>query len=84
MTNTQDIDFRNNLFEYPELTMIIEEPAMATLITLQAEMRDNAQSVQSNLDGGEHEHLGLVCTLDAYQERIHPTTQLRTIRSCTS
>ena len=66
MNAPQDIDYKNNLFEHPELTRIIGEPTTATLITLQAEVRDNAQAVQSDLGGGQHGHLGLVCTQAAY------------------
>ena len=61
-----NIDYKNNLFEHPELTRIVGEPSTATLITLQAKIRDNAQSVQSDLGGGEHGHLGQVCTPEAY------------------
>ena len=42
-TTTTDIDYKNNFFEHPELTRIAGEPSTATLITLQAEIRDNAQ-----------------------------------------
>ena len=62
-----DIDFKNNLFEHPELTRIIGEPTTASLITLLAEVRDNAGSVQTELGGGAHGHLGLVCSPDTYQ-----------------
>ena len=70
MTNTQDIDFKNNFFEHPELTRIVGEPTTATLITLQAEIRDNAQSVQSDLGGGANGHLGLVCSAETYQALV--------------
>ena len=70
MQSTTDIDYKNNLFEHPELTRIVGEPSTATLITLQAEIRDNAQSVQSDLGGGEHGHLGLVCTPEAYHSFV--------------
>ena len=66
MNTSQDIDYKNNLFEHPELTRIVGEPTTATLITLQAEVRDNAQSVQSDLGGGANGHLGLVCTPTIY------------------
>ena len=66
MNAPTDIDYKNNLFEHPELTRIIGEPTTASLITLQAEVRDNAQAVQSDLGGGQHGHLGLVCTQAAY------------------
>ena len=44
-----DIDYKTNLFEHPELTRIIGEPTMASLITLLAEVWDNAGSVQTDL-----------------------------------
>lgn len=66
MTTSTDINYKNNLFEHPELTRIVREPSTAMLISLQAEIRDNAQSVQTDLGGGEHGHLGLVCTPEAY------------------
>ena len=74
MTINQDIDYKNNFFEHPELTRIVGEPNTATLITLQAEVRDNAQSVQSDLGGGENGHLGLVCTPEAYLALISTDT----------
>ena len=70
MNTSQDIDYKNNLFEHPELTRIVGEPITATLITLQAEVRDNAQSVQSDLGGGANGHLGLVCTPTTYQSLV--------------
>ena len=66
MQPTINIDYKNNLFEDPELTRIAGEQSTATLITLQAGIQDNAQSVQADLGGGEHGHLGLVCTPEAY------------------
>ena len=72
MTNVQigDIDYKNNLFEHPELSRIIGEPTTATLITLLAEVRDNAGSVQTDLGGGAHGHLSLVCNAETYQTLI--------------
>ena len=74
-----DIDYKNNVFEHPELSRIIGEPTTASLITLLAEVRDNAGSVQTDLGGGDHSHLGLVCTPQTYQvlvpaaeQYIHP------------
>ena len=60
----QDFDYKNNVFEHPELSRIIGEPNTATLITLQAEVRDNAQAVQTDLGGGVNGHLGLVCSTE--------------------
>ena len=70
MTVSTDIDYKNNFFEHPELSRIIGEPTTSTLITLQAEIRDNAQSVQTILVGGEHGHLGLVCSDETYQALV--------------
>ena len=70
MNNPQDIDYKNNLFEHPELTRIVGEPTTATLITLQAEIRDNAQAVQTDLGGGANGHLGLVCADAVYQALV--------------
>ena len=69
MTTIQigDIDFKNNLFKHPELTRIIGEPTTVSLITLLAEVRDNAGSVQTELGGGANGHLGLVCNPDTCQ-----------------
>ena len=52
-----DIDFKNNIFEYPDLTRIIGEPATAALITLRNEVETNAQEVNTTLGGGEHGQL---------------------------
>ena len=70
MSSHPDIDYKNKLFEHPELTRIIEKPTTATLITLQAEIRDNIQAAQYIFGGGAHGHLGLVCSPDAYQAPI--------------
>jgi len=61
-----DIDYKNNQFEYTELTRIIGEPSTATLIILLKEVRANASSVHTDLGGGADGHLGLVCTPAVY------------------
>ena len=66
ITINHDIDYKNNYFENPELTRIVEEPNAATIIILQAKVIDNAQSVQSDLGRGANGHLGLVCSVEAY------------------
>ena len=63
------------MFEYPELSRIIGEPTTASLITLLAEVRDNTGSVQTDLEGGAHGHLGLVCTAQTYQVLV-PAAEL--------
>ena len=68
----QDIDYKNNQFEYPKVTWIINEPSIATLIVILKEIRADASSVQSDLGGGEDGHLGLVCTPEFYQPYVQP------------
>ena len=53
-----------------ELSRIIGEPTTASLITLLSEVRDNASFVQTNLGGGAHGHLGLVCNPNTYQTLV--------------
>ena len=65
-----DIDYKNNLFEHPELFRIIGEPTTAPHITLLAKVRDNAGSVQTDLRAGAHGHLGLVCSPNIYQTLV--------------
>ena len=59
-------DCKNNVFEYLDLTRIIGEPTMATLITLHNEVKANAQSLHTTLGGGENGHLGFVHTAEVY------------------
>ena len=70
----QDIDYKNNVFEYTDLTRIIGEPTTATLITLRNEVKANAQAVHSTLGGGEHGHLGLVCSPQTYATLVPGNT----------
>ena len=66
----EDIDYKNNDFKYPDLTRIISEPTMATLITQHIEIKANAQSVHITLGGGEKGHLGLVYSPGAYASPV--------------
>ena len=71
----QDIHYNNNLFEYQEVTRIVGELTTVMLITLQAEICDNTQSVQTILGRGSHGHLSLVCTWEAYLALTPGVTQ---------
>jgi len=77
-STTTDIDYKNNYFEYPELTRIHGLPTTTSLIELRDEIRANAQSVITMLGGGKWGHMGLVCsptiyaTMDASTPYIHP------------
>ena len=72
--NFKDVDFKNNIFAYPDLTRIIGEPTTASLITLQNEVKANAQAVHTTLGGGEHGHLGLVCSPKTYATLVPGNT----------
>ena len=72
MTKT-DIDYKNNYFEYPELSRIPGEPDTKDLITIQRQIRANALTVHTVLGGGHHGHLGLVCNAATYA--LIPNTQ---------
>lgn len=70
----QDIDYKNNIFEYTDLTRILGESTIAALITLRNEVKANAQAVHSTLGGGEHDHLGLVCSPQTYATLVPGNT----------
>ena len=70
----ENIDYKNNIFEYPELTRIIGEPTTASLITLLNEVKTNAQAVHTTLGGGAHGHLGLVCSSTTYATLVPSNT----------
>ena len=53
-------NYRENNFEYPDLTPIDGTPTFNTLQQLIREIKANAMSVHSNLGGGSSGHLGLV------------------------
>ena len=63
----EDIDYKNKIFEYPDVTNIVGKPTTASLITLHNEIKANTQSMHTTLGGGENGHLGLgwldiICT----------------------
>ena len=66
MDNTRGIDYKNTFFEYPDVTKIHGEPTLGALLTLENEIKANAVSVHTNLGGGSHGHLGLVCSPTVY------------------
>ena len=60
------IDYCETLFVHKKLTPIVGEPTYDTLELLLKELKANAQSVHSNLGGGNHGHLGLVISPASY------------------
>ncbi len=67
------INYRLAFFDHPTLTKISGEPSLSNLMTLQNELKANAQSVDTNLGGGAHGHLGLVVPASVYNN-IAPDT----------
>ena len=70
--NFKDINFKNNIFEYPDLIRFIGKPTTTALITLQNEVKANTQAVHSTLGGGEYSHLELVCSPATYYAILIP------------
>ena len=54
------VDYAASYFKYKTPTPIIGAPTNKTLKRLKQELRANASSVESDLGGGDHGHLGLV------------------------
>ena len=54
------INYRNILFEFPDLDKITGGPNADSFIKLKKQLKSNAASVTSNLGDGFHGHLGLV------------------------
>ena len=71
------VDYKNTVFEKPELTHVHGEPTMANLLTLRNELRANAQAVSTTLGGGRHGHLGLVMSPQDYALIPNTTAYLR-------
>ncbi len=59
-------NYRETLFEYPDLTGIHGEPTYESLRVIQNQLKANARSIHTTLGGGQHGHLGLVLTPAQY------------------
>ena len=59
-------NYRETLFEFPDLTIIHGEPTYDSLRLLFNQIKANARSVHTTLGGGQHGHLGLVLTPQQY------------------
>ena len=68
------IDFKNIIFEYPDLKRIIGEPTTDALITLQNKVKVNVQALHSTFFGGEYVHLCLVCSPETYATLVSGNT----------
>eukprot|EP00957_Ditylum_brightwellii_P169216 12879958-Ditylum_brightwellii.AAC.1 len=76
-SSKSNIDYKNNYFEYQELTPIQGEPTTAALLNLCSKVRSNVQSVDTMLGGGANGHLGLVCDTAIYASIPGASTYLR-------
>jgi hypothetical protein len=77
MAGSACINYRENYFEFPELTKVHGEPNSESHYKLRNELKANAQAVYSNLSDGAHSHLALVITDVQYalltnQPFVHP------------
>eukprot|EP00957_Ditylum_brightwellii_P190206 14478479-Ditylum_brightwellii.AAC.1 len=63
---TYDIDYKNIVFEYPELMYIHGKPTTANILTLCNKICADAQAVTTMLRGGVNGNLGLVCDALTY------------------
>eukprot|EP00957_Ditylum_brightwellii_P134175 10229920-Ditylum_brightwellii.AAC.1 len=72
-----NVDYKNTVFEKPELTHVHGEPTMANLLTLRNEIQANAQAVSTTLGGGRHGHLGLLMTPQDYALIPNTTAYIR-------
>ena len=59
-------NYRETLFEYPDLTKIHGEPTYESLRLIQNQLKANARSIHTYLGGGQLGHLGLVLTPAQY------------------
>ena len=59
-------DYRSTFFPFKNLTRIVGEPTLVSLLTLRDQIKANAASVYTTLGGGIHGHLGLVVTPTVY------------------
>ena len=71
------INYRETFFPNPDLTWIIGIPTYETLRTLNIELKTNAQSVHSNLGGGNLGHLGLILSTATQYALISPLPYVR-------
>ena len=72
------IDYTNTHFVHKELTKIHNKPTYESLKKLKDELKANCASVRSNLDEGQHRHLGLAIT-PAEQALFYPIPYVRPV-----
>lgn len=65
-TTTANVDYINTNFAFPILIKINEIPTYEQIKTIKDELKTNAGTVQCDLGGGQHGHLGLLLTDNEY------------------
>jgi len=65
------IDYASSYFKYKTPTPIRGVPTHKTIKRLKLELRANGSSVETDLGGGNHGYLGLLCTDEEYAEIPH-------------
>ena len=63
---SNNIDYINRHFQFPELSKIHGEPTYEALQSIKDELKANATSVTSSLGGGANGHLGIILTNAEY------------------
>ena len=67
------INYRETIFEHPDLSKIIGVPTYDTLYLLYNEIKSNTMAVHSNLGGSQHSYLGFVFRPTSYSLLISTT-----------
>lgn len=78
MSTTANVDYISTNFEYPVLTKITGLPTYESLKTIKDELQANASTVQCDLGGGQHGHLGLVLS-DVEYAQVSQTPYTRPV-----
>ena len=65
-------NYRETLFDYPDLTPIHGVPTYDTLKLMTNQLKANARTVHTPLGGGQHGYMGLLLTGQQYS--IHSPT----------
>ena len=73
MTASIILEYKIIYFQFPDLTKIHGKHKYPQLQLILNKIKANESSVQSNLGGGIHGHLGLVCIPEDYEE-VSPGT----------
>ena len=74
-----DLNYRETLFEYPDLSPFHGEPTYKSRRVLFKQIKANAKFVHNTLGSDQHGHLGLVSTAQQYA-LLSPHPYIQTVR----